>query len=59
MATFKVSIEMDNAAFVDDTGRCEVARILADLATTIEEGGDMNRRLVDINGNTVGESDIR
>ena len=46
--------ELGNAAFEEDGGRYELARILRELARSIEEGRDMGA-LKDINGNIVGE----
>lgn len=58
--TFKVSIEMDNAAFEESSG-VEVARILRSVADAIDEqdvlpGFEMNLR--DINGNKVGKATV-
>jgi len=58
MAIFSLEMNITNAAFVDDSGRTEVARILRDLAGKIDGGKDMKQRLVDANGNTVGASDV-
>jgi len=52
----KITVKMDNAAFTDDPG-AELARILRDLAKHIENG-DTGRRLMDGNGNRVGEFTI-
>jgi hypothetical protein len=52
-----LSIKADNAAFTDDPG-AEVARILRDAAKHIERDGPHFRRLMDSNGNKVGEMDF-
>ena len=53
-----ITIATDNAAFNEGHGSkaIETARILRALAETIETQNDLNHRLRDINGNTVGES---
>lgn len=48
-----IKIQMDNAAF-EDSWQHELARILRDLAKHIESG-DESRRLMDTNGNHVGD----
>jgi len=48
-----ITVQMDNAAFSDEPAS-ELARILRDLAKHIENGDD-HRRLMDFNGNHVGE----
>lgn len=48
---------MDNAAFTDSPAS-ELARILRDLARRIEDFGDTERRLMDTNGNHVGDFKI-
>lgn len=59
MSAFKLRIATDNAAFeTDDDKRFEIARILRDTAETLEQGGDMEHVLVDINGNRVGRTEI-
>ncbi len=52
-----IKIQMDNAAFSDDP-LAELARILKDLSKHIEQGCD-GRRLMDSNGNHVGEFSIQ
>jgi hypothetical protein len=61
MATFKLFIETDNAAFFDDTGEVdeapELARILRLVAEDIEAAGEAPHQyqtIRDINGNDVG-----
>jgi len=48
-----VTIECGNDAF-DDAPASEVARILRRAADRIENDGDTDFRLRDVNGNTVG-----
>jgi hypothetical protein len=55
--TAKITVEMDNAAFEDNGPATELARILRDLAKHIE-AGDTERRLMDSNGNHVGNFSI-
>jgi hypothetical protein len=60
--TLTITIDMDNAAFEDDTeGEC--ARILKDLAEKIDKGFGPteygNVTLRDVNGNTVGKAEVR
>jgi hypothetical protein len=52
----KITVQMDNAAFADEPA-FELARILRDLAKHIEHG-DTERRLMDMNGNHVGQFEI-
>ena len=54
---FKLTINMDNAAF-DSHKSTALVRILRKLASRIEADGDMEHRVKDINGNTVGESTV-
>lgn len=58
MSEFQVTIRTDNAAFVDDDGPYEVARILRDIADQIEVSGRLSRfhtvSIRDINGDRVG-----
>ena len=59
MATFRITIECENAAFVDREGN-EVAQILRGVATAIEQHmptDGMERMVRDCNGNTVGSWD--
>jgi hypothetical protein len=57
---FKIEIATDNAAFDDDEGNAEIARILRELADRIERGdavGDWwELPLRDVNGNRIGEA---
>lgn len=50
-----ITVRMDNAAFEEPA--TELARILRDLAKHVENGDD-SRRLMDRNGNHVGEFKI-
>lgn len=53
-----LNITMDNAAFDDgNEGRTEAARILRKVADRIE-AGHHHQRLMDINGNHVGDMEI-
>lgn len=49
----RIKIKTENAAFQDGNKRCEVARILRNLADKIESG-ESPSKLLDINGNCVG-----
>ena len=51
----KIEVAMDNAAF--DEPATELARILRDLAKHVENG-EHDRRLMDSNGNHVGNFKI-
>ena len=53
----KITILMDNAAFADGNAELELAAILRDLAKHVENGS-RDRRLMDGNGNHVGEFKI-
>jgi hypothetical protein len=50
---FKLTVEMENAAFSDDEN-AELVRILRDAAQRIEDGA-VSGYLRDVNGNKVGE----
>lgn len=54
----KIQIDTSNAAFADDNGGAEAARILRDLAERLEGSGTLARsdtkQLHDTNGNKVG-----
>ena len=62
MTTFKLTLEMSNAAFVDAGEANELARILRELADRLEDSplvdGD-EYRLRDYNGNTVGKAEVK
>ena len=53
-----IEIEMNNAAFEEEDGRTEAARILRLLAEDLETGSRTRMGLYDINGNTVGTARI-
>lgn len=53
-----IRIKCDNAAFEGDPG-LEVARILREYADDVADGVALNRKLRDINGNTVGSANTR
>ena len=61
---FQVTIDCNNAAFIDENGDIsyspEVARILRSLADTVERNAtiDFEATLQDINGNSVGKAVI-
>ena len=54
----RINIKMDNAAFGETEGEraAEVARILREYASKVENTEDLNQTLRDINGNTVGKA---
>lgn len=54
MSGFELTIDTDNAAFDGDMLPIEVARILRMAAWQIENRGDIENGLLDINGNTCG-----
>ncbi len=62
---FSISIELSNAAFFSEgddeyesefEGSSEIARILHDLAETVENSGPQDISLRDVNGNIVGRA---
>jgi len=55
METYTIRIECDNAAFDDDPS-VEVVRILRRLADRLEINGLEDVRLMDFNGNHVGDA---
>jgi hypothetical protein len=57
--SFKLKIKTGNAAFAEDgnDGKNEVARILREIADSLESGFDAHT-VRDINGNKVGEWSI-
>ena len=60
MPTLRITIKMDNAAFDRDAG-VEAGRILRLLAENVECYGatyDLDEKLRDVNGNTVGEAKV-
>lgn len=54
MATFKVEINTDNAAFGDNP-ELELSRILGELAEEVLSADD-EITITDVNGNTVGKA---
>jgi hypothetical protein len=61
MATFRLSINIDGAAFYDyddPTPGSELARILRRLAERMAQGDEPGGKLRDIYGNTVGHYEI-
>ena len=57
MAQFKLTVDLDNAAFSDANDGIELARILRSVAQRIEDSGIpwMYQNIKDINGNIVGK----
>mgnify|MGYP003142098948 FL=1 len=61
MTTLKISINTDNSAFADENLGSEISRILKSYANAIESiidpdtSWELETRLRDINGNTVGQ----
>jgi hypothetical protein len=55
---FKLTFKTDNAAFNRGDHPDEVARILRDVAIRIQAGHG-NGKVYDLNGNTVGEFDVK
>ena len=58
---FSLQITMDGAAFDGDGDapwRPELARLLRHASHQIEEGWDVNRVIVDVNGNRVGQMGV-
>jgi hypothetical protein len=56
VATYRIKIDLDNAAFDDGSEGAEVARILRNLADKCSAHGcaQTYSNLRDVNGNTVG-----
>lgn len=54
--TFTVKFDTDNAAFEDEQGETEIARILRDIADRVESGEYCGKfqTIRDLNGNDVG-----
>jgi len=50
-----IKIAMDNAAFDEDCGEYELARILRETADLLQPSSSYTLNLRDINGNRVGE----
>jgi hypothetical protein len=55
LGAYKISINTENEVFGDDPGP-EIARILRELADTVEGGSLDGTMLRDSNGNTVGSA---
>ena len=55
---YKIEIETDNAAFEDEGGKREIARILLGLSMDIRGGCELDRTLRDLNGNRVGRAEM-
>lgn len=54
-----ITFRTNNAAFAEGNGTAEVARILRELATEVEDSaGSIDGRIRDINGNSIGEYDV-
>jgi len=61
MATLKIKIDMDNAAFSDNGREAEVKRILVKLCSQIDYedlDSDFEITLRDVNGNRVGSATV-
>lgn len=54
---FELNIETDNAAFEDEDGAFEVARILRLVASQLERGA-RSAPILDVNGNRVGSYNL-
>ena len=52
---FQLKIKLDNAAFADGNLQSELSRLLQKCARRVEEG-ELKQRIMDINGNAVGEA---
>lgn len=53
MTKFRIDFKCDNAAFADNNLNYEIAVILRNIATRIEQG-QTDGRVLDTNGNGVG-----
>jgi len=58
MSYVDIKIETDNAAFEEDSGSHEIARILHKLADQLIREETDYASLMDINGNKVGEYNV-
>lgn len=54
---FKLTINMDNAAF-EGGGAKELGRILAEVAQRVRRDEELDGKVRDINGNTVGKFEV-
>lgn len=52
-----ITISTNNTAF-EDSEKAEVARILADIAASMERFGIASGKVRDINGNTCGKVEV-
>lgn len=60
MAKFILELDTDNDAFGGEWERgAEIARILRETADRVEGGSWNLFKLLDINGNTVGQAEIK
>ena len=58
---FQLHIETGNASFDDDNRQAELARILREVADTLERGfsiGSASGRVYDVNGNSAGSWEL-
>jgi hypothetical protein len=56
---FRLEIDLSNEAFDGaDGAEAELGRILRDFAFNTDEGHPLERRIRDIDGNTVGKAEI-
>lgn len=58
MSKLIIELDLDNDAFQEWGGQAEIARILRKYADDVTEWGVGNRKLLDINGNTVGTATV-
>lgn len=56
---YTIEFYVDNAAFEDDNLELEIIRILREEAIRIEHDGLEQRKIRDINGNTIGTSGLK
>ena len=52
--TFTLTINTDSAAFEDNVGAAEIARVLREAANKIERNFELNGVVRDVNGNKCG-----
>jgi hypothetical protein len=58
MAILTVTINTDNAAFVENNLNHEIARCLRAVSYRVENGDNAHRKILDTNGNIVGQFDF-
>ena len=58
MSKLIIELDLDNDAFQEWGGQAEIARILRNYADNAADYGVGNRKLLDINGNTVGTATV-